>query len=310
MRKVTDLKYNEVIHCPTKELYTAIGDLSVKAGLKWKAAWWDHILIGEMCYRPNKGGEGFSRIAWFEGGGYTIYPATDFIDEDIKVDDYVIMLKAGGWGYHPDNDGCIAQVTALESRELSDRVTPAIAGTVLNPKKEDYVSFTCVPVLYEGEVVVRKATTEEINNYLKTKDMKARLLSRTNFKRIHDAACRSWKSKLAEKFKDFAIQDEIEVHPDFYAEMRKACTKEQNLLFDDIFGKDEIDNLAIPRNIDRTRFNNAVDFLSREVGLADRIERIYGCATKPEYSGRGFYLKGKWEINKTTFGYEAIPLKD
>jgi hypothetical protein len=313
MRKVTDLKYNEVIHCPTKELFMAIGDLSLKAGLNWKERWWNSISIGELCYCPEKG---FARIGWFEDRGYIIYPATDFIDEDIKVGDCVIMLKAGGWGYHPDNNGCIAQVTAVNSRELSERVTPAIAGTVLNPKKKDYVSFTSVPVLYEGEVVVRKATTEEIsnyfrgNNYLKTKDMKTRLLSRSNFKRIHDAACSSWKSKLAEKFQAFAFQDEIEVHPDFYAEIRKACTKEQNLLFDDIFGKDEIDNLAIPKDLDKTRFNNAVALLSREVGLADRIERIFRCATKAEYSGRGFYLKGKWEINQTASGYEAIPLKD
>ncbi len=34
----------------------------------------------------------------------------------------------------------------------------------------------------------------------------------------------------------FLLKKEIEITEDFYQEMRKACTKEQNELFDKIFG--------------------------------------------------------------------------
>lgn len=70
----------------------------------------------------------------------------------------------------------------------------------------------------------------------KSKDMK-RILSRADFKRIHAIACSDWKPKLAEKFKDLLFQDEVEVDEAYYKLMRKACTPEQNTLFDEIFGK-------------------------------------------------------------------------
>lgn len=70
-----------------------------------------------------------------------------------------------------------------------------------------------------------------------TNDM--RKLTRTDFKRIHDIACTTWKKRLTDAFSDFAFKDEIEVTEDFYQEMRNACTAEQHELFDEIFGAEQ-----------------------------------------------------------------------
>jgi hypothetical protein len=66
-----------------------------------------------------------------------------------------------------------------------------------------------------------------------------RKLSPANAQRIIDAACYSWREKLAVLWaKNIVLEKDIEISEDFYKEMRKACTPPQNELFDEIFGKD------------------------------------------------------------------------
>lgn len=57
--------------------------------------------------------------------------------------------------------------------------------------------------------------------------------------RIIDIACPKWRQKLAEQWAiNIVFGQHIEISPEFYKEMRQACTKEQHKLFDEIFGKD------------------------------------------------------------------------
>jgi hypothetical protein len=57
---------------------------------------------------------------------------------------------------------------------------------------------------------------------------------------IIDIACSGWKPRLAELWgKSIVLKNTIEIAQPFYKEMRKACTAEQNILFNKIFGKDE-----------------------------------------------------------------------
>ena len=70
--------------------------------------------------------------------------------------------------------------------------------------------------------------------------MTERKLKIQNYRRIHNAACPNWKTKLQDMYaKKFAISDEVIIPEDDYRQMRIACTKEQNILFDEIFGTDE-----------------------------------------------------------------------
>jgi hypothetical protein len=70
--------------------------------------------------------------------------------------------------------------------------------------------------------------------------MKNRILTPVNATRIINIACSKWKPKLAEKWAtNIVLNKDTEVSEEFYQEMRKACTTDQNTLFDEIFGSDE-----------------------------------------------------------------------
>lgn len=59
---------------------------------------------------------------------------------------------------------------------------------------------------------------------------------------ILSIAGNSWKKKLANKWgSDLVFQNYTMINKQFYNEMRSACTKEQNELFDEIFGKDKVE---------------------------------------------------------------------
>jgi hypothetical protein len=85
-----------------------------------------------------------------------------------EVGEHAVMLHAGGYGYHPDNNGCVALIKSVGTRSLGSgskkRTVPSIEGTILNPKRSTYsVNFTNIPVHLENDdVICRKATTQEI----------------------------------------------------------------------------------------------------------------------------------------------------
>jgi hypothetical protein len=59
-----------------------------------------------------------------------------------------------------------------------------------------------------------------------------RKLSPANAQRIIDAACYSWREKLAVLWaKNIVLEKDIEISEDFYKEMRKACTGTIKIIF-------------------------------------------------------------------------------
>lgn len=65
-------------------------------------------------------------------------------------------------------------------------------------------------------------------------------LSPENQKKIIGLACHSWMLKLIELWGQHYFKSrEVVITQEFYKEMRCACTTEQHMLFDEIFGKDE-----------------------------------------------------------------------
>jgi len=83
MKKITDLKFREVIHCETKEEATAICILMDRAGLRWKSKekytsnnqW--KFYKEDTCYHPK--GNSYSDVEFYKEEGYKIYPASDFL---------------------------------------------------------------------------------------------------------------------------------------------------------------------------------------------------------------------------------------
>lgn len=93
----------------------------------------------------------------------------------------------------------------------------------------------------------RKATLEEIliyfENTSKTVEKDCRFpfyLGLDDARSIVRVACSTWKKKLTELWgKDILLNNSAIIKEDFYKEMRRACTPEQNSVFDSIFGKDK-----------------------------------------------------------------------
>jgi hypothetical protein len=62
-------------------------------------------------------------------------------------------------------------------------------------------------------------------------------IKKSVFKALYDIACEGWKSKFDEKFKKFNFSDTIEFEKEFLVEMKKACDKDQIIIFNKIFSK-------------------------------------------------------------------------
>jgi hypothetical protein len=88
--------------------------------------------------------------------------------------------------------------------------------------------------------VVERKNVELVESKIKEIKMKNRILTPQNATRIINIACSTWKPKLAEKWAtNIVLNKDTEISEEFYNEMRKACTADQNTLFDEIFGNDE-----------------------------------------------------------------------
>ena len=86
------------------------------------------------------------------------------VKDVIKVGDYAIMTKAGGWGYDERNNGCLAKVTKVSTRYVDGKNRCSINGEVINPRIKQCLKFSIVPQNTDdiGEVW-RKATQAEID---------------------------------------------------------------------------------------------------------------------------------------------------
>ena len=60
-------------------------------------------------------------------------------------------------------------------------------------------------------------------------------IKKSEFKKLFVLACQSWKPKLEEKLKEFIFEENIKFQEEFAEEMKKACTKEQLVVFNKIF---------------------------------------------------------------------------
>lgn len=98
---------------------------------------------------------------------------TTILEEYIpQVGDYVVMEKAGGWSYSPDNNGCIAIVEKVSEYSVNHVKVPSISGQVINAKNKKHINFTNVPIIgLDKEKVFRKALPHEIPSNLPRKDV-------------------------------------------------------------------------------------------------------------------------------------------
>lgn len=116
----------------------------------------------------SKNGHNYNQLLRFKGKWAEIIslPKTEVKEEWIpKVGDHVIMTNAGGWGYHPANNGCCAIIEFVGKKSILDvGEVISIGGKVINPNSvNDTAEFSNVPIINsDKEEVFRKALDSEI----------------------------------------------------------------------------------------------------------------------------------------------------
>ena len=159
-------KIPEYVEC-IKELphYNVYGELGkIYKVLYWNSSTTDCMLVGTTSGSTSKKRFKPSTKEAYEAQN-TYLKAAEYTPQ---VGDYVVMEKAGGWGYSPDNNGCLAIISQISNRVIEhikkgSSVTFSISGEVINPNKDRAVKFSGVPQFgYNKEVIFRKALPHEI----------------------------------------------------------------------------------------------------------------------------------------------------
>lgn len=169
-----------------------------------------------------------------DGYNYPFY-VLEPVEEELKVGDIVCMVNAGGWSYHPNNNGCLAKVTEIYDTNTYTE-SKAIDGEILNPKEDTYIKFHQIPLSDGERIIVRKATQEEINS-LKQTNMTTQKITRKGLKEIHSVACSDWKGKIERFALRNPLEDEIEFTQEEVKTMFAASNASQEAVLNKYFKK-------------------------------------------------------------------------
>ena len=154
-------KIPEYVECveeqPQHNNYGELG--KIYKVLDWNCSITDCLLVGTTSGSTSKKRFKPSTKEAYEAQN-TYLKAAEYTPQ---VGDYVVMEKAGGWGYSPDNNGCVALVSRIGKNIVNRDEVFSIWGEVINPNKDKAVKFSSVPQFgYDKEVIFRKALPHEI----------------------------------------------------------------------------------------------------------------------------------------------------
>lgn len=121
-----------------------------------------------------------------------------------------------------------------------NNIITAKKRVVFMKKNNKYISWSYSENIEEAEEITDTVSWSyawEVEEYKHSRF--PFLLSTQNAKKIIDIACYKWQEYLANKWgPDIILKKDIIIEESLYLTMRKACTSEQHLVFDKIFGKD------------------------------------------------------------------------
>ena len=154
-------KLPEYVECIKEQpQYNNYGELGkIYKVLDWNCSITDCVLVGTTSGSTSKKRFKPSTKEAYEAQN-TYLKAAEYTPQ---VGDYVIMERAGGWGYSPDNNGCVAIVSSVGKNRVGRAEVFSIWGEVINPNKPRNVNFGNIPQIgYGKEVIFRKALPHEI----------------------------------------------------------------------------------------------------------------------------------------------------
>lgn len=153
-------KIPEYVECVEEQpQYNNYGELGkIYKVLDWNCSITDCMLVGTTSGSTSKKRFKPSTKEAYEAQN-TYFKAAEYTPQ---VGDYVVMEKAGGWGYSPDNNGCVALVNRIGKTISYGIEVFSIWGEVINPNKDHAVKFSGIPQFGDKEVIFRKALPHEI----------------------------------------------------------------------------------------------------------------------------------------------------
>ena len=153
-------KIPEYVECVEEQpQYNNYGELGkIYKVLDWNCSITDCLLVGTTSGSTAKKRFKPSTKEAYEAQN-TYLKAAEYIPQ---VGDFVVMEKAGGWGYSPANNGCVALVNRIRKTISYGIEVFSICGEVINPNKDHAVKFSGIPQFEDKEIIFRKALPHEI----------------------------------------------------------------------------------------------------------------------------------------------------
>ena len=290
MININDVNNNTVINCKTEEQFEELCNFLALKNSKYKGfiennIW--SIYKQNTCINPNS--TGYSDIDYYSDRHISI----------ISFEDVELLPK---YWYLPLTDCTDKELEELNKWRVQhsdckftgyDLTRDILLLSEHEDKSYFYNSTEHYFLLESWSKNYQKITLQQFYKY-KLKQTMDRFPFKLNFenaKRIINIACQTWKSKLVENWsKDLLLNDCVFIDETFYKEMRKACDPDQNKLFDNIFGVDNLEiDLTKPETID-----------NRNLFESNGISALISVRTSGNLQNKSFWLNDEfnWELKK------------
>lgn len=217
-----------------------------------------HTLVDSVYWKSDRG-QDFTR-------NICRYPLHEFLKEEETVqplpEKWFIKCTE-------ENVSALEHWSGREKGNLGDDMS----GYILNCKEWSPLKQLAPYV----EITTKQFLEQVYTSFLKQQPMdKSKIVRATILPeealRIVDCACDAWTRTLAKKWGELIVRKKnIRVYQDFYEQMREACTLEQHIVFDEIFGKDVVEKFQSYKDI--KTFEDALEW-------CDELSDSFECRTQ------------------------------
>jgi hypothetical protein len=312
MKKVTDLKEKEVIHCPTEREAEAICLLMHNAGLKWDSGtnypnrnrWVTYK--EETCYRPAL--SRFGTTVQYQKDNCTIHPASDFLPEHfyLGLPLYFVVKRDDSkeWREYID------WICKTFYRNLKGNIQAYYGFTGSGIELQDYTrDFQNNPTIFNSPKEFMNLLNK---NKMNTKNRFPFMLLPKDAQRIINIASSTWRDRLALGWgTNIVLGKNTEVLEAEYQEMRRVCTPDQNQLFDEIFGKDVEDRNAFINKFEWHHLTSVSEQLFGNSGSLQITSVGAAHIKRPDLYGRSLHITDEnlqVVLHKAKFGGTIIEI--
>ncbi|HQP00506.1 MAG TPA: hypothetical protein PL042_07900, partial [Caldisericia bacterium] len=229
-RKIEDYKDQKVaIHCSTKEEWDKIVDL-FPSNRSVKKNYWQNSVNNGKSDTINIDGYGWSPKKYYENEGYTIYPASDFLEEESFKFNIGDEIKAKPGGYYISNPKFFAE----SHKALFPSEKSVISGKII--ERTQAQGFNWYRCRYDDNWITEEGVElvkEDVPEYIECIDTGYFIsgcssVNKNNLKKgtIYKVSSKKPESNYSKKIVLEAEKGHIEIGCNDYQTLYKSSTKE------------------------------------------------------------------------------------